>query len=565
MVFWGTAYLQFLPWRAAGWEQISDGFIPLWNSYNGYGSPLLANYQSAFFYPPNILVWIFAYLRGNQGIALAQTLLILLHLVMAGYGMVYLTKELGFSKLGQAVSAIAYSISGYLVSRVSFISVNSVLTWIPWILFSAIPLAKCSNLRSVLTSKYLVLSILFHTLLLLAGHAQIAWYALILYIFWMLTWSFYYHRWSKIMLSMGIMIITIGFSAGLSAIQLIPTAEFLLQSQRAGNVDYAYALNYSFWPWRFLTLISANLFGNPAHGNYWVTADNYWEDNIYTGVITIIFACVAIGRLFFGFYKKGSIQKTITIFSIIAILVSTIFALGKYTPVFPFFYKFIPTFDMFQAPTRFSIWLVLAVSLLAGLGIEKWNIPEGKWLYWSRLLTAGAVGIAITSIAARFILRSRVQETFINGVAETGVLLSILLLINLFAPKGGKNREVSSPVMTLIIIVFLIGDLVYASWGVNPGIKIGTFTGGEAVSNFSTQPETQSMIYINDSTEQKLKFEKYFRFDSFIDSGGWEGLTNYFIPNSNILNRQTAFNNFDPFITARYENLSKMHNPKDNC
>ena len=98
VVFWGTAYLQFLPWRAAGWEQISDGFIPLWNSYNGYGTPLLANYQSAFFYPPNILVWIFAYLKGNQGIALAQTLLILLHLVMAGYGMVYLTKELGFLK-----------------------------------------------------------------------------------------------------------------------------------------------------------------------------------------------------------------------------------------------------------------------------------------------------------------------------------------------------------------------------------------------------------------------------------------------------------------------------------
>ena len=116
--------------------------------------------------------------------------------------------------------------------------------------------------------------------------------------------------------------------------------------------------------------------------------------------------------------------------------------------------------------------------------------------------------------------------------------------------------------MTLIIIVFLIGDLVYASWGVNPGIKIGTFTGGEAVTNFSTQPETQSMIYINDSTEQKLKFEKYFRFDSFIHSGGWEGLTNYFIPNSNILNRQTAFNNFDPFITARYENLSKIIIPK---
>ena len=103
---------------------------------------------------------------------------------------------------------------------------------------------------------------------------------------------------------------------------------------------------------------------------------------------------------------------------------------------------------MFQAPTRFSIWLVLAVSLLAGMGIDKWKKPEGKWLYWSRLLSSGGSGNSITSIAARYILRSRVQETFINGVAETGVLLSILLLINLFAPNGEKNREVSSPVMT---------------------------------------------------------------------------------------------------------------------
>ena len=562
VVFWGTAYLQFLPWRAAGWDQISSGFFPLWNSYNGYGSPLLANYQSAFFYPPNILVWIFAFLKGNQGIAVSQTILILLHLVMAGYGMVFLTKELGFSKLGQAVSALAYSLSGYLVSRVSFISINSVLTWIPWILFSALPLAKCYSLKEAFSNKYLLLSILFHSLLLLAGHAQIAWYTLIFNIFWMLTWSFYYHRWSKIAVTIGIIIFTIGFSAGLSAIQLIPTAEFLLQSQRASNVDYSYALNYSFWPWRLLTLISANLFGNPAHGNYWVTADNYWEDNIYTGVITLVFAFVAIIRLFIGYYKKGSIPKYITIFSITAILISFIFALGKYTPVFPFFYKFIPTFDMFQAPTRFSIWLVLAVPLLAGMGISIWKKPEGKWLYWSRLLAAGAVGITLTSIAASFIFRTRVQETFIIGIAEMGVLLSVLLLINLFAPRFKKKNEDSSPVMTILILVFLIGDLVYANWGVNPGIKTEALTNGKGITEGTIQLETQKMVYINDPTEMKLKFEKFFRFGSFLQSNGWEELTKYFIPNSNVLNGLTALNNFDPFITERYENLSKIIIPK---
>ncbi len=558
VVFWGTAYLQFLPWRAAGWEQISGGFFPLWNSYNGYGTPLLANYQSAFFYPPNILVWIFAFLKGNQGIALAQTVLVLLHLVMAGYGMVYLTKELGFSKLGQAVSAIAYSMSGYLVSRVSFISVNSVLTWVPWILFTGLHLAKQSSIKSTINSKYFSLAILFHVLLLLAGHAQIAWYTLVLSFFWMFTWSWHFHGCSKIGVTLGILVILIVFSVGLSAIQLIPTGEFLLQSQRASKVDFAYALNYSFWPWRFLTIISANLFGNPAHGNYWVTADNFWEDNIYTGVLSIVFAFTAIGRLVKNRYKNSSTSKIIALNSISVILLSAIFALGKFTPVFPFFYKYIPTFDMFQAPTRFNIWLVLSVSLLAGMGINTWRAPEGKWLYWSRLLAAGAIGITMTSITASYVLKSRVQETFVSGIAETGVLLSILLLINLFAPRSDKKPELSAPVMTLIVLVFLIGDLVYASWGVNPGIKMHTIATGKGSTFASSQLDAQNLIYIEDSTEQKLKFEKYFRFDSFINSGDWEDLTDFFIPNSNTLIGRAALNNFDPFITSRYEKFSKI-------
>ena len=287
------------------------GFLPLWNSYNGYGTPLLANYQSAFFYPPNILVWIFAFLKGNQGIALAQTILILIHLVMAGYGMVYLTNELGFSKLGQAVSAIAYSLSGYLVSRVSFISVNSVLTWIPWILFTGLHLAKQSSIKSAINSKYFLLSILFHVLLLLAGHAQIAWYTLNPQLFLDVYVEF----------SLSSMVQNRGYVRNSSNSHWIFSrlirntvdsyGEFLLQSQRASNVEYDYAFNYSFWPWRFLTIISANLFGNPAHGNYWVTADNFWEDNIYTGILSIVFAFTATGRLVTGFYKNSSISKTI--------------------------------------------------------------------------------------------------------------------------------------------------------------------------------------------------------------------------------------------------------------
>jgi hypothetical protein len=71
--------------------------------------------------------------------------------------------------------------------------------------------------------------------------------------------------------------------AGLAAIQLIPTAEYLMQSQRASAVSYDLAMTYSFWPWRFLSLLAPDLFGNPAIGDYWGYG-NYWEDAVYIGL-----------------------------------------------------------------------------------------------------------------------------------------------------------------------------------------------------------------------------------------------------------------------------------------
>ena len=54
-LFWGTPALQFMPWWTLAWETLREGQIPLWNPLVGMGAPLIANYQSALFYPPN---WI---------------------------------------------------------------------------------------------------------------------------------------------------------------------------------------------------------------------------------------------------------------------------------------------------------------------------------------------------------------------------------------------------------------------------------------------------------------------------------------------------------------------------
>jgi hypothetical protein len=60
VLFWGTTSTQFFPWMEYAIQQILHGNLPLWNPYNGWGAPFLANYQSAIFYPPNwILIILF--------------------------------------------------------------------------------------------------------------------------------------------------------------------------------------------------------------------------------------------------------------------------------------------------------------------------------------------------------------------------------------------------------------------------------------------------------------------------------------------------------------------------
>src|SRR6185312_1197927 len=47
------------PWRILSFDLLKQGIIPLWNSYAFAGNPLIANLQSAFFYPLNILFLLF--------------------------------------------------------------------------------------------------------------------------------------------------------------------------------------------------------------------------------------------------------------------------------------------------------------------------------------------------------------------------------------------------------------------------------------------------------------------------------------------------------------------------
>ncbi|MCX6070648.1 MAG: hypothetical protein NTU91_07290 [Chloroflexi bacterium] len=363
VMFWGTPLLQFLPWRIYALDVLRQGYLPLWNPLVGMGVPLLANYQSALLYPPNLLLFFGAP-------AWLSTLLVMLHLILAGAGTALLARHLGLDRLGQCVAGLAFGLCGHLVARSGFFSINAAAAWLPWVILSAdrivLNLPTASKWR-VRVGTCIPLAIVF-ALQWTAGHAQTAWYTLVLMAAWVL--------WRSTrggVRSLGISVAGIAAAGALAfalaSPQLLPTLEYLAQSYRAETLDAELALTYSFWPWRFLGLLAPGAFGSPASGDYWGYG-NFWEDAIYVGVLPLLLAAVALVR---GFLRRGSQAGLVRFLAALGAVV-IVLALGRNTPVFPWLFRTVPTFGLFQAPTRWMLLLELCLALLAGAGASAWAL-----------------------------------------------------------------------------------------------------------------------------------------------------------------------------------------------
>ena len=549
-LYWGIPALQFIPWRLAAWTALSQGTLPFWNSFNGMGAPLLANYQLALFYPPGWILYLFQWAGGASWMAWAHTLLTVIHLIWAGIGMKRLMKGLGFGELGQIVSGMSFSLCGYLVARAGFFSMIWAGAWFPWIVMAASKIAAPIREERLPSRQRFPLDlVLCIGMLLLSGHAQLSWYILTLTTVWVLVGAWLNGGSREAISALGRWAVAGLMGALLAAIQLVPTVEYLLQSQRASAVDYETALSYSFWPWRFLTLFAPDFFGNPGMGDYWGYG-NFWEDAIYIGILPLLLALISLTGLFRKPGKEVWKYRPLLLFCWGAVVLAILFGMGKNTPIFPYLYENLPTFDMFNAPTRYMIWLEFSLTLLAGIAAEIfWRRPEGKWVYWARLGTAGTAAVTIGAFLA-WELTGDISPSFIRSTAVAGLWSLGAGLLTLFMPDKGRHQSWSR---WLVLVVFLIGmDILYSSWWINPSIQSSFYE--ENMVNLAAEKELlgQHRLYLSPQDEYEIKYNRFLRFQDFYPIEDLLNLRRVILPNLNLLDDISTVNNFDPFVPARF-------------
>ena len=124
--------MQFYPWRELAFTQILHGQLPLWNPYNGLGTPLFANYQSALAYPFTWIIFVFFIFDKLNGLIWGHLFVNILHLSLAGIGILKIGEEKGYSLQASIISALSFSFGGYLLARFGFFSMIWAAAWFPW-------------------------------------------------------------------------------------------------------------------------------------------------------------------------------------------------------------------------------------------------------------------------------------------------------------------------------------------------------------------------------------------------------------------------------------------------
>jgi len=610
VLFWGLPQLQFHPWWTLARELITSGQMPLWNLYLGNGTPLLANHQVAVFYPPNLLYLLFPVER-------AMGYSVVLHVILAGMFMYAFTRTLGLRPWAGLIGSLSYMFSGYLIAHTGFLSMIAAFPWLALLFAAAERLIQRPTTRSVLL---LALAVALQAL---AGHAQTWFYSLVavsIYTLWRgyksanrksanhklrdtehATRNYHVLRFTFHVSGFIAFSSALALGIGLAAVQLLPTLEFSRLSQRAGGVSWDWAMTYSLWPWRLITLLLPDFFGNPARGDFWGYA-TYWEDCGYVGVFPFILAVMAVWT---WVKKRGKAQiancksqiaignlrfaicdlECVPFFAVLAFF-SLWLALGKNTFLYPLVFRYVPGFGLFQAPARLLSVYTLAVATLAAIGAETlrpWEWSE-RVAVVCRLSVAGGVAMGLAAWAAGRAIPG-IKPTFSEAVVHFAVLLVLSLLLLLW----GRNTQYATRntshasrftfhvscftfhvscfmfhvsrftfyAWRLALLILVAADLAWFAYPLNPTTSPRLYTIPLSSAHFLRSQGDEARIFVFAADERELVYRRYLRFGDFgpRDADHWLRFRETLMPNQALPECIPSANNFDPLQVGRWREL----------
>lgn len=422
-------------WRELSVNAFKKGELPLWNPYSFSGTPLLANFQSASFYPLNILFFIFEF-------PVAWGILVSLQSILSLVFMYLFLRELKVTKSAAVIGSLAFAFSGFSISWLTWNTVGHTILWLPLILFSVERVVKNRSMKWSFTLLFSLCSSFF------AGHLQTFFYVAIMSVIYALGRIIVTEKENRRLKKESILICRIRLLSlivaafiVITSIQWVPTLRFISESAR--NVDQGSWQKEGWFvpPQNLFQFFAPDFFGNPATGNYY----GVWNYGEFIGYIGLI-------PLFFALYACIKLKNKKSVFFLSAIIISVILVTDNPVSELPYRLNF--PFISTSQPTRLISMIDFSLAVLAALGVDQLrsNAKQKRSVLFSIAILFFLVGIWVFTH---------------NPVARNNLYLSIfLVVVVLLATQAYRIRP--SKILLPVYLFVTVFDLFRFGWKFTP-------------------------------------------------------------------------------------------------
>jgi hypothetical protein len=449
---------QFYAFARFAYDELAQGRLPLWNPYTFAGHPFIADVQSAVFYPPSLLVMAVSWLAGGFSLYALEWQAVL-HFSLAGVLMFLFARRalseawpstggLQAPRLAAFIAALVFVFGGYLTSYPSQqLAILETDVWLPLVLlcvsfsFPLLPASGGARRGTLLAGFFLGVA-------LLAGHPQSLLYVLTV----TLAYTAFQGRrrgasWRDIALRLLAMLV---IALGVSAVQWIPSLEFMQQSSRASLTYDDYARGFELQdPLQLLLPGSVSVYSP-----------------LYVGILPLALALCAL------WLPRRPARPVV--FWLVLALFALALSFGANLFVYPLLYLFAPGFALFRQQERAAFIFSFALAMLSGYGALALGRPLAfdaqRRLRGIVRLSAGALCGAVALFVLLYLAWTAAQlnqaSPFREASSHAAWLLLMLLLLSgvLWARLHGKLRRTG---LLAVIAAIVMLDLFTVNQHIN--------------------------------------------------------------------------------------------------
>lgn len=364
------AYRHYLTF---GVRWLRKGILPQWNPHIFCGTQFLPSTCATLHQPLNAL------LLTTLPLPLAANIIIIIHLMLLGWGVTFWSKILRLSPMPGALAGILAVSSSAAVGRVfaGHFTIVSTLPWAIWFLASAHNLIRQNGKGWVVTG-------IFGALMFLGGHLQTSYYALLLG--WVVVAAALaesgtiscFASWKR---AIGAFTGSCALSVGLAAIELVPVADALRYSARVVSADTSWIRRFSLPPENLFLLLFPYGLGSPLdYMGRWF----WWEASPATSVAGII---VALAVLLGGRERRESLRVPLAV-----VITATFLSMTPDLPVANEVVRLIPGWGALRGHAKIFAYALCLLPILTATGIEAWYAGDQrvrKAVLHASVVTAG--------------------------------------------------------------------------------------------------------------------------------------------------------------------------------